>query len=275
MVRDAIPRKIAPTRLDHMEVVILCGGFGTRLREETAFRPKPMVQIGERPILWHIMKYYASFGHHDFVLSLGYLGTVIKEYFLRYELMNNDVTLELGNPGRVEIHHSHDESGWKVTLADTGIDALKGARLKKVERHVKDDCFLMTYGDGLADVDLAALVAFHRDHGRLATVTGINPASRFGELRVDGNQVRSFREKPRVANSLANGGFFVFNRAIFEHLTADDSCDLEVGALEKIAHDGQLMVFEHPGSWACMDTDRDRTYLNQLWASHNAFWKRW
>jgi glucose-1-phosphate cytidylyltransferase len=258
-----------------MEVVILCGGQGTRLREETAFRPKPMVQIGERPILWHIMKYYASFGHHEFVLSLGYMGNLIKEYFWHYELMNNDVTLELGKPASMQIHHAHQESGWTVTLAHTGLDALKGARLKKIERHVKGDCFMVTYGDGLANVDLEALVGFHRSHGKIATVTGINPASRFGELRLEGGQVKSFREKPRSANQLVNGGFFVFNRSIFDYLSNDDGCDLEVGPLEVLAQKGELMAFTHPGSWACMDTDRDRTYLNDLWATGKAFWKRW
>lgn len=258
-----------------MEVVILCGGFGTRLREETVFRPKPMVEIGERPILWHIMKYYASFGHQEFILSLGHKGDMIKEYFWHYEIMNNDVTLELGRPDQMKIHQAHNESGWKVTLAHTGENALKGARLKKVERHVANDCFFMTYGDGLADIDLDALLEFHRSHGKIATVTGINPTSRFGELRVDGAQVRSFSEKPQHANSLVNGGFFVFNRAVFKYLTTDDACDLEIGALERIARDGELMVFGHPGSWASMDTDRDRTYLNKLWSTNTAFWKRW
>jgi glucose-1-phosphate cytidylyltransferase len=258
-----------------MEVVILCGGFGTRLREETVFRPKPMVQIGERPILWHIMKCFASFGHHEYVLSLGYKGDQIKQYFANYELMNNDVTLELGNPERMTIHRAHGEAGWKVTLADTGVETLKGARLKKVARHIKGATFFVTYGDGLSDVDLDALLRFHREHGKLATVTGINPTSRFGEMRVDGAQVRSFAEKPQVANSVVNGGFFVFERGVLDYLTEADDCDLEVGTLDQIARDGQLMVFSHAGNWACMDTDRDRTYLNKLWSTGSAFWKRW
>ncbi len=258
-----------------MEVVILCGGFGTRLREETVFRPKPMVQIGERPILWHIMKYFASFGHQEYVLSLGYKGDQIKEYFANYELMNNDVTLELGSPERMTIHRAHAEAGWKVTLADTGIETLKGARLKKVARHIRGETFFVTYGDGLSDVDLDALGRFHREHGKLATVTGVNPTSRFGELRVEGAQVKSFAEKPQVANSLVNGGFFAFERGVLDYLTEADDCDLEVGTLDQIAHDGQLMVFSHPGDWACMDTERDRTYLNKLWSTGAAFWKRW
>jgi glucose-1-phosphate cytidylyltransferase len=258
-----------------MQVVILCGGFGTRLREETAFRPKPMVEIGEWPILWHIMKYYASYGHRDFVLSLGYKGHLIKEYFWHYELMSNDVTLELGRPEARQIHHANDEAGWKITLADTGLHALKGARLKKVERHIHDQTFMCTYGDGLANVDLDKLIAYHRSHGKLATVTGINPTSRFGELGIEGDEVKSFREKPRAANSLVNGGFFVFERPILDYLTRDDECDLEVGALENIAQAGQLRVFRHEESWACMDTDRDRTHLNKLWDTGHAFWKRW
>jgi glucose-1-phosphate cytidylyltransferase len=258
-----------------MEVVILCGGLGTRLREETVFRPKPMVQIGDRPILWHIMKYFASFGHSDFVLSLGYKGDQIKEYFWHYEWMNNDVTLELGKPDRMTIHQAHDEIGWKVTLANTGTDTLKGARLKKVERYIRGDELFVTYGDGLSDVDLDELLRFHRDHGRLATVTGVNPTSRFGELRVEEGEVKHFAEKPVAANSLVNGGFFIFKRGVFEYLTTDDGCDLEIGALEKIAGDRQLMAFPHLGNWACMDTERDRTYLEKLWASGEAFWRRW
>jgi glucose-1-phosphate cytidylyltransferase len=258
-----------------MEVVLLCGGLGTRLREETQFRPKPMVEIGQWPILWHIMKYYASYGHHDFTLSLGYMGNVIKEYFWHYELMNNDVTLQLGKPEQREIHHSHDEAGWNITLADTGIAAFKGARLKKVQRYIKGDTFMVTYGDGLANVDLDELVRFHRAHGKIGTVTGINPTSRFGELGIEGDAVTTFREKPRAANSLVNGGFFVFQRQIFDYLTPDDSCDLEVGPLELLASQGQLGVFRHTDAWACMDTDRDRTHLNKLWLDGAAFWKRW
>jgi len=234
-----------------------------------------MVQIGERPILWHIMKYYASFGHSDFVLSLGYMGYLIKEYFWHYEMMNNDITLQLGKPEQRMIHQGHDEAGWQITLADTGLESLKGARLKKVERHIKGDTFLLTYGDGLADVDLAKLLDFHRSHGKIATVTGINPASRFGELGIHGDNVSSFREKPRASNSLVNGGFFVFQRKIFDYLTIDDSCDLEVGSLEELAKAGELCVFRHTDNWACMDTDRDRTHLNRLWSDGHAFWKRW
>ena len=258
-----------------MKVVILCGGLGTRLREETEFRPKPMVDIGGRPILWHIMKIYAHYGHHDFVLALGYKGEMIKNYFCHYELMNNDVTIELGQPESMHIYHSHDETGWKITLADTGEKALKGARLKKVKKYISDETFMVTYGDGIADVDIESLLAFHKAHGKLVTVTGINPASRFGELKVDGDRVESFSEKPTDVKGLINGGFFVFNRVIFDYLTVDDSCDLEVGPLEKIAKEGQLMVYKHRGFWACMDTLRDMEYLNNIWDENRAQWKNW
>lgn len=258
-----------------MEVIILCGGFGTRLPEETEFRPKPLVHVGGRPILWHIMKYYSHFGHTDFVLSLGYKGSMIKEYFTHYEMRQSDVTVELGKPESLVYHQAHDEAGWKVTMANTGLNALKGARLKRVQRYIKGDTFLLTYGDGVADIDLDALVAFHRSHGRLATVSGINPASRFGELATEGDCVQHFREKPRRNDSSVNGGFFVLNRAIFDYLQDDDACDLEIGAMERIAEQGELMVYRHAGSWACMDTARDRDYLNGLWESGTAFWKAW
>lgn len=257
------------------KVVILCGGAGTRLREETEFRPKPMVNIGSRPILWHIMKYYSRFGFSDFVLALGYKGEMIKNYFFHYELMNNDVTIELGQPENICIHYSHDEAGWKITLADTGEKTLKGGRLKKVERYITDDTFMMTYGDGIADVDINALLAFHKSHGKMVTMTGINPASRFGKLKIEGDRVVIFSEKPQNGEGLINGGFFVFNRRIFDYLTTADSCDLEIGPLDQIAKEGQLMVYKHRGFWACMDTLRDMEYLNKLWHDGLAKWKIW
>ena len=258
-----------------MKVVILCGGLGTRLREETEFRPKPMVEIGGRPILWHIMKIYAHYGFKDFVLCLGYKGEMIKEYFYNYEILNNDFTVELGNHKKIEIHSGHGEKGWRVTLADTGDKALKGARLKRAEKYIDGDQFMMTYGDGVADIDINSLLAFHRDHGKLATVTGINPTSRFGELKIKGDQVKSFSEKPRNTPGLINGGFFVFNKGVLDYLSADDNCDLEIGALEKIAREGQLMVYKHTGFWVCMDNLRDMDYLNKLWNENKAFWKVW
>ncbi len=259
-----------------MNVVILCGGLGTRLREETEFRPKPMVNIGSRPILWHVMKIFASQGHTDFVLALGYKGEMIKDYFLNYEAMNNDITIELGKQEQTFLHSCHEECGWKVTLASTGEKALKGARLKRVEKYVEGDTFLLTYGDGLANVDLAGLVAFHKSHGKMVTLTGVNPASRFGELKIEGNRVERFNEKPKGPGAgLINGGYMVMNRAIFEHVTSEDNCDLEYGPLERLAEEGQLMVWKHDGFWACMDTLRDTEHLNRLWDTGKAGWKLW
>jgi glucose-1-phosphate cytidylyltransferase len=258
-----------------MQVVILCGGIGTRLREETEFRPKPMVNIGAYPILWHIMKYYSQFGHKNFILALGYKGEMIKNYFCHYELMNNDITIELGRPERTYIHYAHEEAGWKITLADTGINTLKGARLKKVESYITGDTFMMTYGDGITDVNINELLAFHKSHGKMATVTGINPAARFGELKIDGDRVETFREKQQNKDGFVNGGFFIFNRKILDYLTTDDLCDLEIGPLEQIAKDGQLMVYKHRGFWACMDTVRDMEYLNKIWNDGEAKWKIW
>jgi glucose-1-phosphate cytidylyltransferase len=258
-----------------LQTIILCGGLGTRLREETEFRPKPMVEIGGKPILWHIMKIYSHYGIKDFVLSLGYKGEMIKEYFYNYEILTNDFTIELGNKKNIEMHSNNEEKGWRITLADTGDKALKGARLKRVQQYVNDDTFMLTYGDGVAEVDINALLAFHKKHGKLATVTGINPAARFGELKIKGNQVESFSEKPRDGEGLINGGFFVFNKGIFNYLSEDENCDLEIGPLEKIAGEGQLMVYKHRGFWACMDTIRDMEYLNKLWVEGNAEWKVW
>ena len=259
----------------NIQVVILCGGLGTRLREETEFRPKPMVSIGNRPILWHIMKYYSHFNYKDFVLALGYKGEMIKNYFYHYEIMNNDVTIELGRSEKVLIHQGHEENGWRITLADTGQKALKGARLKKIQKFITNDTFMATYGDGLANIDINALLSFHYSHGRIATVTGINPASRFGELKYDGNKVINFNEKPNDSQAIINGGYFVFNKQIFNYLSSDDNCDLEIGTLERMAQEGQLMLYRHTGFWACMDTLRDMDYLNSLWEENRAAWKVW
>lgn len=261
-----------------MEVVILCGGMGTRLREETEFRPKPMVNVGCRPILWHIMKIFAHYDHKDFLLALGYKGHVIKEYFLNYEMMNNDVLVELGKSKNISyINSNHDDNGWKVLLADTGELALKGARLKRLEKYIKGGDFFVTYGDGLSDIDINALLDFHRKHHKIATVTGVNPTARFGELEFAGSRVTSFQEKPTTSSGtrLISGGFFVFNRRIFDYLEDNDRCDLEYGALEKLSCEGELMLYRHDGFWACMDTFRDMQYLNRLWEDGRANWKIW
>lgn len=261
---------------ENMQVVILCGGLGTRLREETEFRPKPMVHIGDRPILWHIMKIFSHFGCNDFILPLGYKGEMIKEYFWHYELMNNDVTIELGKQDSCRLHNCHDEAGWKITLANTGEKTLKGGRLKRIEKYIKGDTFLLTYGDGVADININELIEFHHTHGKIATVTGVSPTARFGELSIKDDQVISFQEKPETSESgHISGGFFVFNKKIFNYLSDAEDCDLEFGAMEKIAATGELMVYKHSNFWACMDTVRDVEYLNKLWTEGNAKWKIW
>ncbi len=262
-----------------MKLVILCGGQGTRLREETEHLPKPLVKIGGRPILWHIMKGMAHQGLNEFVLCLGYKGNRIKEYFYNYEVLNNDFTVELGKERRVEVHQEHPETGWKVTLADTGLHAMTGARVKRVARYIGDDRFMVTYGDGVADIDLENLIAFHEAHGKLATVTGVLPTARFGELVLDGDRVREFSEKPQIQESnqfgFINGGFFVFERAVLDYLEDDDSCILERAPLEQLVADGQMMAYLHHGFWHCMDTYRDFKLLNSLWTKGRAPWKIW
>lgn len=258
-----------------MKVVILCGGLGTRLKEETEFRPKPMVNIGDRPILWHIMKVYSYYGFNDFVLCLGYKGEIIKEYFYHYELINSDISIKLGQPREIKFLESHSENNWTVTLVDTGKNTLKGARLKKVQKYIDGDIFLTTYGDGLADIDINELIEFHKSHGKLATVTGVSPTSRFGELKIDGNSVKEFFEKPENNSSFINGGFFVFDKKIFDYLTLDENCDLETQALTKLAQEGELMVYKHHKNWICMDTLRDNEFLNKMWNENKAFWKNW
>ena len=258
-----------------IQTMILCGGQGTRLREETEHRPKPMVEIGDRPILWHIMKMYASCGFTDFIVCLGYKGEQIKEYFLNYEAMRNDFTIELGKRDTLTFHSDHAENGWRITLVDTGIETMTGARIKRASRYLTGDRFMVTYGDGVADIDARTLVAFHAARGTLGTVTGVRPSSRFGELLTSGERVVQFSEKPRTHEGLINGGFFVFERGVLDYLTDAPGCVLEREPLEKLAADGQLSVFQHPGFWQCMDTYRDLQYLTQLWDAGAAAWKTW
>ena len=234
-----------------------------------------MIEIGGKPILWHVMKIYAHYGFKDFVLCLGHKGDMIKEYFYNYETLNNDFTIELGKSKHIDIHSAHCEKGWRVTLADTGESSLKGARIKKVEKYVDTDLFMLTYGDGVGNVDLHSLLSFHKKHGRIGTVTGVRPPSRFGELIVKDGRVLSFIEKPQVSTGLINGGFFLFNRRFFDYLSTDNDCDFEKSALDKLAEDGELMTCEHKKEWECMDTVRDVDYLNRLWQDGKAFWKIW
>jgi glucose-1-phosphate cytidylyltransferase len=254
-----------------VKVVILCGGMGTRLREETEVRPKPMVEIGDRPILWHIMRLYARHGWNEFVLCLGYKGDAIRDYFLNYEHHNADVTVTLGSRS-VEMHDALEESGWRVTLAETGEATMTGTRLRRVGRYLGGQRFMATYGDGLSDVDLKRLLEFHVSHGRLATVTAVRPSSRFGELSIQGGMVKVFQEKPQIDQGWINGGFFVFEPRVMELLGEEDE-SLERGLLVKLSEQRELAVYEHRGFWQCMDTYREMTLLNDLWRSGQAPWR--
>lgn len=258
-----------------MQVVILCGGRGTRLGRESEVRPKPMVEIGGRPILWHIMKYYARFGHTEFVLCLGYMGEIIRDYFLNYEAMENDVTVRLGSRPAVTYHSAHEEEGWRVTLADTGLEADTGARVKRIEKYIEGQEFLLTYGDGVSDVDLDKLVEFHRSRGKAVTVTAVHPPARFGELRLSEGRVGVFAEKPQTSAGLINGGFMVAGRRLFEHLSDDSACSLEHDGLVRLAGAGELTAYEHDGFWQCVDTVRELGILRDLWDTGRAAWKVW
>ena len=253
-------------------VVILCGGLGTRLREETEFKPKPMVEIGGKPVLWHIMKNYAYYGFRRFILCLGYKGNVIKDYFLNYEAMSNDFTIHLGQENKLAYQSNHPEKDFDVTLVDTGLKTMTGGRVKRIERFIDTDTFMVTYGDGLANVDIGALVAFHYQHGKLATLTATCPPSRYGilELTADG-QVKRFREKVRT--EWINGGFLMLNRRVLDYLDSD--CVLEREPMERLAADGQLMAFRHQGFWIGMDTFREYEMLNLMWDAGDTPWKVW
>lgn len=257
-----------------MKVVILCGGQGTRLREETEFRPKPLVDIGGRPVLWHIMKFYAHFGFREFVLCLGYRGSMIKEYFLNYEAMNSDFTIALGEKHKLEYHDVHGEQDYKVTLVDTGLDTATGGRVARTRPYVKDDLVMVTYGDGLIDIDIKKALDFHKAHGKLATVTTVRPLSRFGIVELDtAGKVERFSEKPQV-DGWASAGYFIFNRRVYDYLTGDD-CVLEREPLEKLAREGQLVAYRHDGFFFAMDTYREYLQINDMWDRGAAPWKVW
>jgi glucose-1-phosphate cytidylyltransferase len=256
-----------------MKVVILAGGLGTRLREETEYRPKPMVQIGGRPILWHIMKIYSRYRHRDFVICLGYKGEMIRNYFLNYETQNRDFAITLGS-GKVEILGNHTEEGWRVTLAETGDQTMTGGRIKRIERYVGRSTFMATYGDGVADIDLESLLAFHRRQSKLATVTAVRPSSRYGELGIENGKVTIFREKPQVNDGWINGGFLILEPQVFDLIEGDDET-LETGLLARLAEQGQLAVFQHEGFWQCMDTYREMQQLDDMWTRDMAPWRTW
>lgn len=258
-----------------MKTIILCGGRGTRLQQETEYRPKPLVNIGGRPILWHIMKLYANYGFHDFVLCLGYKGEMIKEYFLNYKAMSGDFTISCGKQDSITYHDIHQQQDFSVTLADTGSESMTGARIKRVEQYVDGDTLMVTYGDGVADLDIKKLVEFHEAHNKLATVTAVRPTSRFGVLSFDSaGTVEEFAEKPEVIN-WASAGFFIFDRRVFDYLRVEPDCILEREPLERLAREGQLMAFPHDGFFFAMDTYRDYLHLNELWRSGKAPWAVW
>lgn len=257
-----------------LEAVILCGGLGTRLREETEFKPKPMVEIGGRPILWHIMKTYYHYGVRNFVLCLGYKGDVIRDYFLNYPYRNADIVIDYAS-GAIESLATNSNENWRVVLADTGRDTMTGARIKKVLPYLKNQTFFATYGDGVADINLPQLLTFHRQQQRLATVTAVRPSSRYGEMAIDGGLVQSFREKPQVNDGWINGGYFVFEKQAFDHLGNLDTLALETSVLEQLTNTKQLAVYQHHSFWQCMDTFREMEMLNTMWAKGEAPWHLW
>lgn len=256
-----------------MKAVILAGGLGTRISEETHLKPKPMIEIGGKPILWHILKMYSAHNVNEFVICCGYRGYVIKEYFANYFLHMSDVTFDMAN-NRMEVHHKHAES-WRVTLVDTGDDTMTGGRLKRVADYVKDEeAFCFTYGDGVSDVDISALIAFHQQHGKQATITAVRPPGRYGALQLAGSVVQQFTEKPLGDGGLINGGFFVLSPRCLDRIT-DDNTSWEGAPLAGLAADNQLMAYEHAGFWQPMDTLREKTLLDNLWATGQAPWKTW
>lgn len=257
-----------------MKVIILCGGLGTRLREETEYRPKPMVPIGGQPIVWHIMKTYAHHGFRDFVLCLGYKGEIIKDYFRNYLWNRSDVTLKLGRSPQITYHNAHDEEDWTVTLLETGQQTMTGGRLLRAMKHIGDEDVLLTYGDGLTDSDIGASVRFHREQNALVTLTAVRPAGRFGELGLEGSTVYSFQEKPDHETGYINGGYMVLDKSVRDYVSGEDAM-FEQAPLQAIAATGRMKAYFHEGFWQCMDTYREFEMLNKMWDSHQAPWRVW
>lgn len=255
-----------------MKVVILAGGLGTRLAEDTAVKPKPMVEIGGKPMIWHIMNLYASHGHKEFIVACGYKGEMIKEYFSRFYLHHADVTIDLGK--KDEAIHNHRGPDWRVSLVDTGVATQTGGRIKRLQSWIGVNTYMMTYGDGVGNVDIEALVAFHKAHGRLATVTAVRPPARFGGLVFDGDQVVKFSEKPQIGEGWINGGFMVLESGVFDFIKGDETA-FEREPMERLAAEGQLMAYRHDGFWQPMDTLREKQILEELWQSGKAPWKVW
>jgi glucose-1-phosphate cytidylyltransferase len=260
-----------------MKVVILCGGLGSRIRDANESLPKPMLPIGGKPIVWHIMKLYGFHGFHDFVLCLGYRSWVVKEFFLNYAAMTNDIVVKLGANRAVSVAVSETEEEWNVVLADTGENTQTGGRVAAVRKYLEgEDLFLLTYGDGVADIDIQALIQFHRSHGKIATVTAVRPPGRFGELGINGDSVSEFNEKPQASGGFINGGFFVLDaKRVWPYLGEDPDVPWEREPLQRLAADGELVAYRHPGFWQPMDTLREYTMLNEMWQTGNAPWKVW
>ena len=259
-----------------MDVVILCGGKGTRLSEETNLKPKPMVEIGGKPILWHIMKSYSHYGVNRFIFALGYKGDFIKQYFYNYKVTGSDFSLKFDPEEKIQILNHSDEKHWEIVFVDTGEDTLKGGRIKRVEKYIQSDIFHVTYGDGVCDVNINKLVDFHKSHNCMGTVTAVRPPSRFGELNIDeDNTVQELEEKPQMGKGLINGGFFIFDKKMLSYLTDDENCDFEFGPLQKIASEKQLKAYKHNGFWQCMDNIREKNYLDEQIRTNNAPWMKW
>jgi glucose-1-phosphate cytidylyltransferase len=256
-----------------MKVVILAGGYGTRIRDVADDIPKPMIPIGPFPILWHIMKTYAHFGHKEFIICLGYKGQVIKDFFLNYEAYTRDFTITFGGQGKIDYHSDHDESDWKITLADTGLRSMTGSRISRIRDYVGDEDFMLTYGDGVSDVNIDKLVEFHKSHGKVLTVTGVRPPGRFGEMVGNSaGQILEFNEKPQATAGRISGGYFVASPRIFDYLTDSEELVFEQGPIRKLVNDNQLMMFEHDGFWQPMDTSREFQLLNSLYEDGEAPW---
>ena len=257
-----------------MKVVILAGGFGTRISEESHLRPKPMIEIGGQPILWHIMKIYSTYGFNEFVICAGYKQHIIKEYFADYFLHTSDITFDFTNNNEMVVHHNSAEP-WKVTVVDTGLNTMTGGRVKRIQKYVGDEAFMLTYGDGVSDVDITKLVEFHKSHGKIATMTAVNVTQRFGVLDIkETGVISSFREKKARDNGVINGGFMVLEPKIFDYIDGDSTV-FEQKPLESVAQAGQLMAFQHDGFWQCMDTQRDKMQLEKMWSEGKAPWKIW
>lgn len=256
-----------------MKVVLLAGGFGTRISEESHLKPKPMIEIGNMPILWHIMKSYSKYGYNDFVICCGYKQYAIKEYFANYYLHNCDITFDFRDGNNIEIHNNMSEP-WKVTLVDTGLNTMTGGRIKRVRKYLNDEPFMVTYGDGVSDINISELVSFHEKHGKIGTMSAVQPEGRFGVLDIENNQINAFREKSKDDSGWINCGFMVMNPEIFDYIEGDTTV-FEKEPLEGLARDGQLMAYKHDGFWQCMDTLRDKEKLEKMWSSNNAPWKVW